>query len=389
MPPGGSPEAEVDYVLPIRWSDPADEAGLPELTDYLRWLADHVRVIVVDGSPPVLFALHAEAWAGLVLHVAPDPAAAGDGPFNGKVLGVRTGLRLATAGRAVIADDDVRYDERTLRAVLAQLDDHDLVGPQNVFRPLPWHARWDTGRTLLNRAFGADYPGTFAVRTATFRRMGGYDAGVLFENLELMRTVQAAGGRVRRARDLYVVRRPPAARRFWNQRVRQAYDDLAQPGRLIAELAIAPAALLALRRGRPGLLLAGAALTVAAAEVGRRRDGGAAWFPATTSYVAPLWLTERGCCVWAAVALRVARGGVAYGGARLRTAAHSRRALAAKLAQAKMTPAATTAETAPAPSAGQAAVEPSGVRSSARSVTARMALSRRGPSPRARNPVIL
>jgi len=32
----------------------------------------------------------------------------------------------------------------------------DLVGPQNFFDPLPWHARWDSARTLLNRASGGD-----------------------------------------------------------------------------------------------------------------------------------------------------------------------------------------------------------------------------------------
>ena len=37
---------------------------------------------------------------------------------------------------------------------------HDLVRPQNYFEPLPWHARWDTARTLLNRGLGRDYPGT-------------------------------------------------------------------------------------------------------------------------------------------------------------------------------------------------------------------------------------
>jgi hypothetical protein len=384
-PPQDEPRVgAVDYVLPIRWSD-SDEADLPELTDYLRWLAARVRVIVVDGSDPEVFARHAVVWRDIAVHVAPDVPARGVGPRNGKVLGVCTGLRLATAERVVIADDDVRHDDATLRAVADRLDTYDLVGPQNVFHPAPWHARWDTARTLLNRSLGADYPGTFAIRAATFRRMGGYDAGVLFENLELMRTVVAAGGRVHRARDLYVLRRPPTARRFWNQRVRQAYDDLAQPARLVGELALAPAILTTLLRRRPALVLAGAVASVAVAEIGRRRDGGADHFPASASWFAPLWLAERGACVWAAVALRMCRGGVAYGGARLRTAAHSRRYLVAHQA------ARVASEPAQSGRAGQAAHEPPGseAESSARSATARIAASRRGPSLRARNPVSL
>ena len=64
----------------------------------------------------------------------------------------------------MIADDDVRYEPAALRRAAELLDEHDLVRPQNFFEPLPWHARWDTARTLLNRGFGRDYPGTLAVR---------------------------------------------------------------------------------------------------------------------------------------------------------------------------------------------------------------------------------
>jgi hypothetical protein len=78
----------------------------------------------------------------------------------GKVAGVTTGVRRAGFEAVVIADDDVRYEHATLQRLVEYLDDHDLVRPQNFFDPLPWHARWDTARTLLNRAFGADYPGT-------------------------------------------------------------------------------------------------------------------------------------------------------------------------------------------------------------------------------------
>jgi hypothetical protein len=310
----------VDYVLPLRW---ADDAELGDLTAYLRVLSRTCRVIVVDGSPPELYAGHAHTWAGVVTHVPPDRL----GWANGKVDGATTGLRLATAERVVIADDDVRYGPAELDRLVAALDQADLVGPQNVFAPLPWHARWDTGRTLLNRALGADYPGTFAIRRSTWVSMGGYDGDVLFENLELMRTVRAWGGTVRRPRDLYVARRPPTTGRFWSQRVRQAYDDLAQPARLVAELAVAPAVLLAVARRRGGLVLAGAAATVGLAEAGRRRDGGRAVFPASTSWWAPLWLAERAVCVWVALGARLRRGGVPYGGGRLRIAAHSPRTL--------------------------------------------------------------
>ncbi len=245
--------------------------------------------MVVDGSAPPWFDRHRRAWGHLVTHLPPDPDLR---CANGKVAGVRTGLRHVRARRVVIADDDVRYDERALTAVLGALGEADLVVPQNYFRPAPWHCRWDTARSLLNRALGHDYPGTLAVRRATFHRLGGYDGDVLFENLELIRTVRARGGTVRYLRSPLVRRLPPDTRTFLSQRVRQAYDSLAQPWRLAAELAIVPASVVALRRGALGRCLAAAVLV---AEAGRRRAGGAAVFPADSALWTPLWLAERGC----------------------------------------------------------------------------------------------
>ncbi|WP_307827327.1 glycosyltransferase family 2 protein [Planomonospora sp. ID82291] len=306
----------LDYVLPLRWED---DAGLDELTAYLRELARHARIIVVDGSPREPFDRHARRWRGLAAHLRPD----GDLGFaNGKVSGVVTGLRRATAEHVVIADDDVRYDAAGLARVRALLEEADLVRPQNHFDPLPWHARWDTARTLLNRGLGADYPGTFGVRRSTFVRMGGYDGNVLFENLELIRTVRAHGGREARPLDLHVRRLPPAAGRFWSQRVRQAYDDLAQPARMAFFLSVLPCLAAALLRRRHRAALAGAGLAVGLAEVGRRRGGGRRVFPFSASLFAPVWILERAVCSWLALAARLTRGGVPYAGRRLRVAAH-------------------------------------------------------------------
>ncbi|WP_262379635.1 glycosyltransferase family 2 protein [Nonomuraea sp. PA05] len=342
----------MDYVLPLRW---ADDRGLGELTAYLRALSRHVRIIVVDGSPPELFERHAAAWHGLAAHVRPAP----DLRFaNGKVNGVITGMRLATAEHVVIADDDVRYDGPALARMAALLARAELVRPQNHFtraeparprnrftraeparprnhftraepaRPrnrfarLPWHARWDTARTLLNRGLGADYPGTLGVRRSFFLRMGGYNGDVLFENLELIRTVRAHGGRELRPLDLYVPRLPPEAARFWSQRVRQAYDDLAQPARLALFLSVLPGLAWCVLRRRYGPVAAGAGAAVALAELGRRRAGGGRVFPRTASLFAPVWVLERAVCGWLAVGA-AACGGVPYAGRRLRRAAHS------------------------------------------------------------------
>ncbi|GAA3744203.1 hypothetical protein HDA32_002409 [Spinactinospora alkalitolerans] len=324
-PPRGT--GAVGYVLPLRWDD---DSGLAELTAYLHRIgecAEVAEVVVVDGSPPALFRAHARAWGGAVRHLRPDERTRCG---NGKVSGVLTGVRHATAERLIIADDDVRYDGPALRAVASLLDRADLVRPQNFFEPAPWHALWDTARTLINRSVGRDYPGTFGIRRSTFLAMGGYDGGVLFENLELIRTVRAHGGTEARPLDVYVRRLPPGTGRFWAQRLRQAYDDTAQPARMALFLSVLPAVAAAVRGRRFGLLLAGAALPVALAEVGRRRAGGSAVFPAASVLLAPIWVLERGVCVWPALVARLRGTGVAYAGAHLRLAAHSTRHLRAR-----------------------------------------------------------
>jgi hypothetical protein len=340
---------DLSYVVPVRWRDGAQRE---ELAEYLERIATRVaEVIVIDGSDPEVFAANAAAWGAHVRHL---PLAPGEVWLMGKVAGVRTGVEAASRERVVIADDDVRYEPEALRRVAELLEGRDLVRPQNYFDRLPWHARWDTARTLLNRSFGRDYPGTLAVRRSRMLAMGMYDGDVLFENLELMRTVRAHGGRIISPRDLYVARVPPSAEHFWGQRTRQAYDDFALPLRMALWLSVLP--LMGLeahlrhtdgtkrrlyrdkssrrRRGprQIGPLPAAVGLAVAAAEVGRRRGCGASVFPATPSLLAPVWILERGVCAWLAVLQRLRFGGVRYGDSVIPVAAHSERQLRRRLA---------------------------------------------------------
>lgn len=311
---------EAEYILPLKWTD---KGAVTELASYLRELVRWMDVTVVDGSADPFFERHASAFPAGVRHLRPDPDTGRQGG-NGKVQGVLTGLSAARHERVIIADDDVRYGREEAERLLGLLEEADVVRPQNYFVRLPWHARWDTGRTLLNRAFASDYPGTLGVRRSTLLSTGGYCAHALFENLELIRTVRAAGGIEARADDLFVARLPCSWRHFLGQRVRQAYDSFAQPGRLAVELSLLPAILLARPTARQ-LAAAGFAV-VALAELGRRRHSGAAVFGPAASLWAPAWLLERAVCSWLAVASR-ARGGVRYAGGRMPLAAHSERRL--------------------------------------------------------------
>jgi hypothetical protein len=321
-PPAG---LNATYILPIRRDVPMPDDDLRELTDYLRLLADHLEVIVVDGSLEPAFSRHHRAWKDIARHIAPDHVT-----LNGKVGNVVTGVRAASHDRLVIADDDVRYSLPGLARVVRELDQADVVRPQNYFDPLPWHARWDTARSLLNRLTGGDWPGTLAVRRSILLATGGYDGQVLFENLELVRTVKAAGGRERVPLDLYVRRLPPDSSHFWSQRSRQAYDELARPARLMVWLSVLPTLLLLVLQRKWGPIALGLTAVVGLAELGRRRAGGARVFPASSSLFSPAWVLERSVCSWIAIAMRVIHGGVLYRGRVLRRAATPVRVLERK-----------------------------------------------------------
>ena len=314
---------QLSYVLPLR----SDAPPTAEFVGYVNSLGAVAEVLLVDGSDEVVYA-EIEARCGPnIRHLAPDADL--QAMANGKVRGVLTALRRASHDAIVIADDDVRHTPESLAAMVSALARADVVRPQNFFSPLPWHARIDTARTLINRMTGGDWPGTLAVRRSVMRQTGGYDGNVLFENLELVRTVIAAGGRFASVDNLFVRRLPPQTPHFWSQRVRQAYDEFARPLRLGAALSVLPVLVALVLSGQAvtalALLIVG---PIVVAELGRRRAAGRHVFPLSASFCAPLWVIERATCAWLAVGSRLILGGVRYNGRILATAAHSRRSLA-------------------------------------------------------------
>ena len=150
----------------------------------------------------------------------------------GKVGGVLTGLRHASHDVVVIADDDVRWTSTQLRKQCGASMAQRSFGPRTISRRL--------GGTRTGIPAGRLSPEQRAVtgrdtggRPDTILRVGGYDGTAVFENLELVRTLEAGGGTQVVALDLLVARLPPTTADFWNQRLRQAYDEWARPTRLL------------------------------------------------------------------------------------------------------------------------------------------------------------
>jgi len=175
---------------------------LSELGAYLEGLSQRLEVIVVDGSSEDFFE------------------------------SLLTGLDIASHDKVVIADEDIRYDAISLERVLSLLDEATSYARRTTSSRRPGTLLGDTGRTLLNRAAGGDWPGTLAVRRSLLDRTQGYDRRCALREPRARAYGAAAGGREAVPLDLFVRRLPSTTPHFLSQRVRQAYDEFARPRRL-------------------------------------------------------------------------------------------------------------------------------------------------------------
>ena len=185
---------QCTYLLPIRRTR-IDRLEIAAFNEYFHKLkAAGCEVLVVDGSPDAVFKAHARAWRESARHVEVDPQYRF---LNGKVNGVHTGVALAQCEKIILADDDIRYTAEDVRTMCVLLERYELVRPQNYLSPLPFWARMEAARMLINRGVlrAGDYPGTCGLRRSAMLRVGHYDGDVLFDNEELVRhfIVKGAG----------------------------------------------------------------------------------------------------------------------------------------------------------------------------------------------------
>ncbi len=304
------------YLLPIR--RPAfDDQEASELKAYFTMLSQmNCEILVIDGSPAEVFDRHAAAWSGDCSHISVDR---GFGYRNDKVNGVHTGVHAARCQKIILADDDIRYTPDEIRTVLSLLGEFEVVRPQNFLRPLPWWAKAEAARMLINRATlrAADYPGTCAFLRETLIESGDYDGDVLFDNEEILRHLAADGRRIAYASNLFVRKRPPVFRKWLEQRPRQAYEDFGM--RLKTGLFIAlPLGLIltAVISGFGGFITylgMVAIIAILLALCGRRRGRAADFFPPSLCFFAPLWVFERTVSTYLAFYWYLRYGGYPFG----------------------------------------------------------------------------
>jgi hypothetical protein len=304
------------YLLPILRAR-VQRGEIRVFAQYFLYLARAgCEVIVVDGSPPEIFDQHHRTWRQICRHVAVDPKYT---YLNGKVNGVHTGVDLATWENIILADDDIRYTTDDLRYVCDRLCRYEMVRPQNYISPLPWWARIETARMLINRGMlrTGDYPGTCAFRRSFYLRVGHYDGDVLFDNEEIVRHFRLNGADVFCALGTFILKRPPTFLKWLEQRPRQAFEDFAMRAKTVLFLSLFPIAItLGFSHGARVALQFFSFVSVCAVLLACRglwRNKAYTYFPLYVILYAPFWVLERATSVYWALYWRVARGGYPFG----------------------------------------------------------------------------
>jgi hypothetical protein len=328
----------VTYLLPIRRTVfRVNEAA--ELLEYLSILNEAgCETVIVDGSPPDVFAQHHRAWTNVCRH---EPVDRRYKFLNDKVNGVHTGVALATNDKIILADDDIRYTKIDIEQTCALLDEDEVVRPQNYIatnatpksphlnplpqgeedakrqvRAIPVWAKMEAARMLINRATlrNADYPGTCAFRKATMLRCGEYDGDVLFDNEEIVRHFARHNARICYANNFFVRKRPPTFRKWLEQRPRQAYEDFGLRFKTFLFASLLPIAIiLALINSRWLAIFSVLGGSILLALGGWLRGSARNYFPFHVCLFAPLWIVERTLSTYWAFYWLLTRGGYPFG----------------------------------------------------------------------------
>lgn len=303
------------YLLTIRRARFDAEESL-EFRNYFEMLGGAgCEMLVIDGSPPDVFDLNAGVWRGACRHETVDPQYKFT---NGKVNGIHTGVELASHEAIILADDDLVYTPEDVRRMADLLAEYDLVRPQNYFAPLPFWARMETARKLINRAWipEGDYSGSFGVRREAMLRVGHYDGDVLFDNEEMVRHFRLKGARIKYARDFFLKMRPATFRKWLEQRPRQAYEDFVLRPKTFFFAALPVVFILTLINAGWRLAAIYAAIIAVGSILLAARglsDGARAYFPPSSVFFAPLWIVERCFSTYWAFYWYFTRGGYPFG----------------------------------------------------------------------------
>ena len=234
---------------------------------------------------------------------------------NRKTLNVLTGLDRARGRAIILMDDDTRPTVDQLRDIAAQLPLGGMLRPMVKVLPRSIINDIDQVAVLLVNVLSKDrqFWAMMAISSLCIAVAKSMPVDTIFDELTMHRTLVKSGATWVYASGVAVISTPQRSLpKFFEQRFRYTYENLAYPIRSVTLAAIMPILLLiAETAGALSTIvivfLIGCASVVAAglgwAEFGRRHS-----IPFVVCFGAPIWVLYNATFIWPAIVLRFTVG---------------------------------------------------------------------------------
>lgn len=315
----------LSLVIPLRVIDLSCLSGFKDHYDTLLRHMDQIQdweFTIVDASPDGIFAI-IDDWfvhQKRVFHIRP---AIQDIPgHNNKLLSLMEALSRAQYRYALLLDHDMRPSFQSLCAIVSRLPAYDCARCMIHYQALSVIGLVNVNGIFLINLLCRDkqFWGHLILNRETLLALGFPPTCTLFDELTITRHFQKHGKRVGYFPTIII---PMAYRdslsRFFEQRLRYAYENLAYPGRFSLFLSILPL-LLACAFISPWLSLVFfggiTCIVLVLGYVGQKRYGNG-FYPPLAFLCAPLWFWPYPFTSWIALALYL-KGGVQFGGQTIR-----------------------------------------------------------------------
>lgn len=282
-------------------------------------LRGRIEIIIIDSSDNDVFSA-LDSWfrEGPITHIRPSIEQ--NPGENGKLVNILAGLRQIRFDKVLILDDDYRPTEDTILHFLDRLSRFDCLKSMVYYIDPHFHDLINAVGILIINTLSPDrqFCGHIGFKVDAFLRAGFPDLAILYDELAIERRFRNAQLNIGFAEDIHLEMVTHGTNKFFEQRVRYAYENLAYPFRFTVFLSVLPILCVSFLSspicGCALVALLMLFVTMVAAVGQLRYSYGR--LPWNTWIYAPLWLFPYLITTWIALFVRF-RGGILFGGSRI------------------------------------------------------------------------
>ena len=286
--------------------------------------SDTFELLIVDDCPDHIYG-EIDAWFKdtRAVHFRPDKSFKTGA--NGKLNSVRSGLQLASHDMILLLDDDFRPTAATLDSLKAELEKSPCLKCMVAYiSPTVTDLINSCGIFCVNTMTAQrQFCGHIGFHHSIMKRVGFPSSDGLFDELVIERAFQKSGMTAGYARNVFLEIITHGRAKFFEQRLRYAYENMAYPFRFICYLLVCPLLILlgwlvSLTAVFGAVLLITVCVTIICL-VGQRKYA-ANRYPRWTFLLACCWFWPYTIYSWLAI-ISYCRGGILFGGRRVRSPA--------------------------------------------------------------------